>query len=262
MIARASSSRPHSSRNRGDSGIQWFRATSSTPVGKLISHSSRHPKCCGDAHVEASQLTTTSAVKMLLPISTIIQPRCRRGTVSLTSANPIGNIPPAATPMKKHDTRFIQYLGIAPHVELAMNNVAANKIEARRPIRSPSHPQISDPATVPAMPTSGYSPTGSACACGFSGPFSPYSTSAPGITNANAAGFIPSIVTATAITISSPRCAGRSGASSSGAILTVLSSGLAWRPRGNNPYAASTKPRNIVAIAASIRFVTAIPARS
>jgi len=57
--------------------------------------------------------------------------------------------------MTKHMTRLIQYAGMAPQVDVAMNITAATRMEARRPIRSPNQPQTKEPTTVPEMPASG-----------------------------------------------------------------------------------------------------------
>ena len=40
-------------------------------------------------------------------------------------------------PMNRHATRFSQNAGIALHMAVPMKNVAASRIEARRPIWSP-----------------------------------------------------------------------------------------------------------------------------
>ena len=56
MMARASSSLPCWSRNRGDSGMNLLSSIRINPVGRLISHSIRHPNRSGAAMVEASQL--------------------------------------------------------------------------------------------------------------------------------------------------------------------------------------------------------------
>ena len=74
------------------------------------------------------------------PISTISQLRCRAGMVSASRANAIGSIPPTAAPMRKHMSRFQPNPGIAPQMDVAMNMTPASRIDARRPMRSPSQP--------------------------------------------------------------------------------------------------------------------------
>ena len=84
-----------------------------------------------------------------------------------------------------------------------MKMMPANRIEALRPMRSPSQPHRNEPSTVPVMPESGRYATGTSPA-GLSGERSPYSCAMPGTTNASVVGFMTSIVTAIAITTSSP----------------------------------------------------------
>lgn len=71
-------------------------------------------------------------------------------------------------------------------------------MDARRPILSPSHPHRNDPHTVPVMATNAIQTTG-VVPTGSSGDSRPYSAAMPGMTNANAVGFMTSIVTARAI---------------------------------------------------------------
>ena len=117
-------------------------------------------------------------------------------------------------PIRKHITRFSSNIGIEPQIEVAMNIRPASRIDARRPIRSPSHPHVNEPTTMPTSATSGKIATGTSPS-GYSSDFRPYSSAMPGTTNASVVGFITSIVTAAAITRSSRTCASRSGASSS-----------------------------------------------
>src|SRR3954469_10811719 len=119
--------------------------------------------------VEASQLMMMYAPATSPPMRTMIHPRWRAGMVSDTSEKMIGSIPPTPKPMMKHMTRLILYSGMAPQVEVAMNMTAAMRIDARRPIRSASHPQMNEPMTVPLMPDRGYRAMGSPAAWGCSG---------------------------------------------------------------------------------------------
>src|SRR3954468_16596241 len=105
--------------------------------------------------VEASQLMMMYAPATSPPMRTMIHPRWRAGMVSETREKMIGSIPPTPRPMQKHMTRLIQYSGMAPHVEVAMNITAATRMEDRRPILSPSHPQRNEPTTVPEIPERG-----------------------------------------------------------------------------------------------------------
>ena len=66
----------------------------------------------------------------------------------------MGSMPPTAIPMMKHITRFQEKSGIAPQIDVAMKPMPAYRIDARRPIRSPSQPQRNDPRTVPTIPES------------------------------------------------------------------------------------------------------------
>ena len=94
-----------------------------------------------------------------------------------------------------------------------MNSTAANRIDARRPIWSPSQPQVNDPITVPVIPNSGNRAAG-VLPPGFRADFKPYSVVMPGRTKPSVVGFMTSIVTAAAMTSSRPMWAGRIGASS------------------------------------------------
>src|SRR2546423_107291 len=69
---------------------------------------------------------------MSLPISTMSQPRCRLGIVSDIRAKVIGSMPPTPMPMTKQVTRFIQYAGMVPQVDVATKMTAETRIEARR----------------------------------------------------------------------------------------------------------------------------------
>ena len=143
-----------------------------------MSHSNRQPNRSGAAHVDAIQLVMMYAPAMSPPISTISQPRCRAGMVSDINAKAMGSMPPTPIPIRKQVIRFIQYSGMVPQVDVAMKMTAAARIEARRPIRSPSQPQMNEPRAVPVIPASGYSAIDSAWACGCSGDFRPYSSAA------------------------------------------------------------------------------------
>ncbi len=46
-------------------------------------------------------------------------------------------------------------LGMEPQIEVAMNRTPANKMDERRPTRSPSHPHRNEPRTVPVMAAKG-----------------------------------------------------------------------------------------------------------
>ena len=165
--------------------------------------------------------------------------------------------------MRKHITRFQVKPGIAPQMDLVVNSTPASRIEARRPIASASQPQASEPSTVPAIPTSGSSATGSP-ACGCTGELRPYSAATPGATNASAAGFIASIVPATAITTISATCAGPSRASSS-ARTGAARRAAAARParsaaRGTSPATTSPSPPTTSAMPTSIGASGVMPA--
>src|SRR5258705_1596130 len=64
-------------------------------------------------------------------------------------------MPPTPSPMMKHIKKFHAYPGIEPQIEVPMKMMPAYRIEARRPMPSPSQPHINDPITVPEMPESG-----------------------------------------------------------------------------------------------------------
>ncbi len=127
-------------------------------------------------------------------------------------------MPPTPSPMTKHMRKFIQYMGMEPQALVAMKMIPAIRMEARRPIRSPSHPQRKDPSTVPVIPQSGNKAAGTV-PFGSTGDRSPYSFANPGSTNERVVGFITSIVTATAITTKSPICEELTDASSMARIL-------------------------------------------
>ena len=124
-------------------------------MGREISQSIRQPYRLSAAMVEAIQLVMMYAPATSPPIRTINQPRWRAGMVSDSRANVIGSIPPTPRPMMKQTTRFAGYQGMAPHTATATKMIAASRIEARRPILSPNHPQMNDPITVPLIPLSG-----------------------------------------------------------------------------------------------------------
>jgi hypothetical protein len=67
------------------------------------------------------------------PTRTRLQPRCRVGITSASSAYATGNMPPAAAPIMKHMPTFHQKLGIAPQIEVPMNITADSTMVARRP---------------------------------------------------------------------------------------------------------------------------------
>src|ERR1700722_6451089 len=123
-------------------------------------------------------------------------------------------MPPTAIPISTHITRFQPKLGIAPQIDVPMKPTPAYRIEARRPILTPSQPQRKDPNTVLTMPDSATQPTGTV-PVGLRGDLRQYSSVIPGITKARAVGFLTSIVKATAMVNNKPTCAQLSDASSS-----------------------------------------------
>ncbi len=114
---------------------------------------------------------------------------------------------------------FHQSEGIAPQIEVPTNITAESRIDARRPYRSASQPQSTEPTTVPQSAENGNQATVAADTS--------YSTRMPGMTKPRLAGFITSITSATVRTIMSRQCAGPSGASS-GALTTTAGSTCAW----------------------------------
>jgi hypothetical protein len=62
--------------------------------------------------------------------------------------------------MTKHITMLRAKLGIEPQMLVAMNVIAAMRIEGRRPMRSPSQPHRKEPSTVPVIPERGSSAAG------------------------------------------------------------------------------------------------------
>ena len=99
-------------------------------------------------------------------------------------------------PMKKQATRFQWNAGIALHIAVPMKSVAARSIDARRPMLSPSRPQISEPTTVPTIATNGNSATGQWPGAGCDGERRSYSLATPGRMNVNVNGFCVSTATA------------------------------------------------------------------
>src|SRR2546423_11461703 len=197
---------------------------------------------------------------MSLPISTMSQPRCRLGIVSDIRAKVIGSMPPTPMPMTKQVTRFIQYAGMVPQVDVATKMTAESMIEARRQIRSPSQPHASEPTVVPEMPASGYSATGSAWACGLSGPRRPYSAAEPGAMKARVVVFMTSMVIAAASTSSRATCARLRDVSSSARTWILLNASSGTR-RGDSDHRVSPTPTNSSTIPRSMYQVIAMPAR-
>jgi len=207
----------------------------------------------------ASQLVTMYAPATSPPISTSSQPRWRAGIVSAIRVNMIGSIPPTPSPMTKHISMLSQNCGIEPQMLVAMNAIAAIMIDARRPMRSPIHPQRNEPSTVPVIPESGSSAAGIVPAL-LSGDLSPYSMVMPGSTKESVAGFITSIVTASAITSMSARCALLTGTSSSARTRTCMSLVRVgeWS-RGTRPNTVSASPARISAMPMLMVASTGIP---
>ena len=139
------------------------------------------------------------------------------------------------------------------------NITPASRIDARRPIRSPSQPQSSEPSTIPVSAHRGSQATGTSPS-GLSGDRSPYSRVMPGITNPSVVGFITSIVTAAAMTRSNMTWVRRIGASSSARTRTRVSRSGSGPPRGTRPYAVSARPARMSAIPAFIGPSIGIPA--
>ena len=80
--------------------------------------------------------------------------------VSAMIVNMIGSMPPTPRPITKHITMFSENKGIEPQMLVAMNVIAAMRIDGRRPRRSPIQPQRNDPSTVPVIPARGSSAAG------------------------------------------------------------------------------------------------------
>ena len=118
----------------------------------------------------------------------------------------IGRRPPALRPMKKHATRFQWKAGMALHIAVPMNRVAARRIDARRPMLSPRRPQISAPRTVPTIATNGKSATGQCPGAGCDGERRLYSFATPGRMNVKVNGFWVSTATPNVSTAISFRC--------------------------------------------------------
>src|ERR1700686_1426334 len=98
-------------------------------------------------------------------------------------------MPPTAMPMSKHIARFHSKVGMAPQMEVPIKPMPAYRIDARRPILSPSQPHRKDPTTVPTIPDNATHAAGT-LPVGLSGDLSPYSSVIPGITKASAVGFM------------------------------------------------------------------------
>ena len=115
-------------------------------------------------------------------------------------------------------------------------------------MRSPSHPHMNDPSTVPVIPESAISAAGNVPP-GFSGDFNPYSAVIPGMTNASAVGFMMSMVTAMAMTTSRPMWVRVMGASSSALTRMPEAASAAAPPeRGYRPYRLAASPTMIAAM--------------
>ena len=69
---------------------------------------------------------------------------------------------------------------MAPHIAVPMKNVAASRIDARRPIVSPSLPHTSEPTTVPRIAMNGKSATGQCPGAGCDAERRLYSFATPG----------------------------------------------------------------------------------
>jgi hypothetical protein len=121
-------------------------------------------------------------------------------------------MPPAAAPMMKHMPTFHHSDGIAPQIDVPTKITADSRIEARRPNRSASQPQSTEPTTVPQRAAKGNQATVSALIS--------YSPRMPGRTKPSVAGFITSITSARVRTTISRQCAGPSGASSGALTVT------------------------------------------
>ena len=141
-----------------------------------------------------------------------------------------------------------------------MKPMPAYRIEARRPILSPNHPQRKEPITVPAIPESATQAAGKD-PFGFNGDFNPYSKVMPGITKASAVGFIISIITAIAIASSRPICAALRGTSSRALILIfdVILVFFIAIVLGYKPYKLANKPTMIAAMPNIIGMSMGIP---
>ena len=168
MTARASSAWPFAKRKRGDSGMKRLSRISESPVGIPKNHMIRQ------LYVGISQCAVQLAIRKPSAVpspatSTTASPRRRAGIVSASSEYAIGSSPPALTPMTKQATRFQWNAGIALHIDVPMKSVAASRIDARRPMLSPSRPQISEPTTVPMIATNGKSATGQCPGAGCDG---------------------------------------------------------------------------------------------
>ena len=115
---------------------------------------------------------------------------------------------------------FHQSEGIAPQIEVPTNITAESRIEARRPYRSASQPQRTEPTTVPQSAANGSQATVA--------DETAYSLRMPGTTKPRLAGFITSMTSAIVSTIISRQCAGPSG-TSSGAVIARSCAGPARR---------------------------------
>ncbi len=91
--------------------------------------------------------------------------------------------------MTKQATRFQWNAGIAPHIDVPMKSVAASRIEARRPMLSPSRPQSNEPTTVPRIAKNGKSATGQCPGAGWEAERRLYSLATPGRMKVKVNGF-------------------------------------------------------------------------
>ena len=141
--------------------------------------------------------------------------------------------------------------GMAPQIEVPTNITADSRIVARRPKRSASAPQTTEPVTVPQSAANG-----SQAAISRD---SPYSSRMPGTTNPRLAGFMTSMTSASVSTAIRRQCAGPSGASS-GAVTVAAWAGPASR-RGSRPQAAAAMPAQISAMPHHISASISMPTR-